>query len=241
MDALRWVLLLIGIGVFILIFLFSKKKATRLEMQNNSLQTDVSIDDDFGKVQPGLSESVSLDELAQDMRLDNEAASVGKALSAKQKNNAGDDHSPKNDEMMIIFYLLEKNNGKLTGSKIIDALESVGMRYGDMKIFHYYDADLSEQKESVFSIANIAEPGWFDLVSINQVSTPGMAMFMKLPCSMASIKAFDAMLTVIEKLLQILPLTLKDKKHDVVSQQTLSHLREEVVEFERKRSIARKA
>jgi len=239
MDALRWVLLLIGIGVFILIFLFSKKKQDYSSEQNKELLNDDSYDADFSNVNPNANDSLSLDELARDMRLDNDPGSIEKAFSITEKNVVATDKESESEEKLIIFYLLEKNNGTLKGSQILDALESAGMRYGDMKIFHYYDPLSNDQKTSVFSIANIEEPGWFDLVSISQIATPGIAMFMKLPGSMPSIKAFDAMLEVVDKLVKSLPLILKDKKHDIVSQQTLSHLREEIVEFERKRSIAR--
>jgi len=239
MDTLRWVLLFIGIGVFILIFLFSKKKQGYSSEQDKELHSDDSFDADFRNVKPKANDSLSLDELARDMRLDNNSDSIEKTFSITDKDDPVTDKASGSEEKLIIFYLLEKNNDTLKGSQILDALESAGMRYGDMKIFHYYDPDSNDQKNSVFSIANIEEPGWFDLVSISQVATPGIVMFMTLPGSMASIKAFDAMLEVMDKLVKALPLTLKDKKHDIVSQQTLSHLREEIVEFERKRSIAR--
>jgi len=239
MDALRWVLLLIGIGVFLLIFLYSKKKDFKSGSCNDDAYSDDLIEADFSKVLPETNESLSLDELAQDMRLDVDDKAIDSAVVEKAQDTQSDSSAVK-DEMMIVFYLVEKNNGKLSGSQIIDALKNVGLFYGDMKIFHYYDPDHLNEKKSIFSIANISEPGWFDLVSINQISTPGIAVFMSLPGSMKSVNAFDVMLSVIEELMQIMPVSLKDKKHDKVSQQTLSHLREEVVEFERKRSIALK-
>jgi len=239
MDALRWVLLLIGIGVFLLIFLYSKKKDFKSGSCNDDAYSDDLIEADFSKVLPETNESLSLDELAQDMRLDVDDKAIDSAVVEKAQDTQSDSSAVK-EEMMIVFYLVEKNNGKLSGSQIIDALKNVGLFYGDMKIFHYYDPDHLNEKKSIFSIANISEPGWFDLVSINQISTPGIAVFMSLPGSMKSVNAFDVMLSVIEELMQIMPVSLKDKKHDKVSQQTLSHLREEVVEFERKRSIALK-
>lgn len=239
MDALRWVLLLIGIGVFILVFLYSKKKDSKSDSLNYGAHSDDFIEDDFGKILPETNECLSLDELARNMKLDT-ADKVDINSDIEQAVGASPDSSSGKDDMLIVFYLLEKNNGKLSGEQIIDALESVGMCYGDMKIFHYYAPDLVNEKKSVFSIANIAEPGWFDLVDINQMNTPGIVMFMNLPGSMKSVSAFDKMLSVIEELMQILPIILKDKKHDKVSQQTLSHIREEVVEFERKRSITLK-
>lgn len=237
MDALRWVLLIIGIVVFILVFLVSKKKSIVPGVQVDGLDDDDLIDAGFGKIQPELNESLSLNELARDMRLDDEINEVNILTEEKKKNTVKSDPASEEKEMLIIFYLLASNSGILKGSQIIDALTSVGMHYGDMKVFHYYDDDLKNQKKTVFSVANIEEPGWFDLVTINQVSTPGITIFMNLPVSMGSVKAFDAMLGVIDQLLKILPVTLKDKKHDKISRQTLAHLREEVVEFERRRSI----
>jgi len=234
MDALRWVLLLIGVGIFLIVYLVSKRKNAKEDSWVASPRSAGDADVELVNMAADPDEPMSLNELASNMRLHSDDDPVGGITSEAVQE---DGQSVDSDEMLIVFYLLEKDNGALSGSQMIDALEAVGMRYGDMKIFHFYDPDLTNSKKAVFSIANIAEPGWFDLVSINQVSTPGMAMFLKLPCSMKSVKAFDKMLLVIEELMQLLPLTLKDNKHDKVSQQTLSHLREEVVEFERKRSI----
>jgi len=241
MDALRWVLLLIGLGIFILVFVFSKKRNSQSDSWERNADYDAVPEAELNGITAEPNDAMSLNELAEDMRLDTVVSSEGKSVDVAILKEHDDTPSELSEnELLIVFYLLEKEGGKLKGSQIIDVLESVGMRYGDMKIFHFYNPEIGNGKKSVFSIANIAEPGWFDLVSIDQMETPGVAMFMKLPGCMNAIKAFDKMLLVIEELLQTLPVVLKDDKHDIVSQQTLSHLREEVVEFDRKRSIAEK-
>ena len=87
--------------------------------------------------------------------------------------------------------------------------------------------------------ANLVEPGWFDLISIDKVKTPGLTLFMKLPGPISSIRAFDEMLDVIDRLEQLLPVTLKDKKRNKISKQMLMHMREEVVEFDRTKKLQR--
>ncbi len=234
MDAFRWVLLIIGIIIFLLIYLLSKKR--------NSVP-DEQADEKISPVLPGAnaeqmfddSDRASLDALAESMRLHHpqESDRTSTGSPDKQHDKKVGTAEDSDDEKMIVLYLVEKHGDMLSGAEIIDSLKQAGMRYGDMKIFHYYSDLDSNISAPVFSMANLVDPGWFDLISIDKTMTPGLSLFMRLPGPIGSIRAFDEMLEVIDKLEQLLPVTLKDKSRNKVSKQMLMHMREEVVEFER--------
>ncbi|HEC28254.1 MAG TPA: hypothetical protein ENI65_01515 [Gammaproteobacteria bacterium] len=232
MDTLRWGLLLTGVIVFLLIYLFSRSKfSAKRERPVDRFSSDVVIDEEFGVANVD-DDPRTLDTLARNIQLD-AGNQVDDRLSDKQSDNiTGSDK-----EKLIGFYLVEKEGNMLNGADIIDALEKVGLRYGDMKIFHYYGVDQQKTTRPVFSVASLVEPGWFDLISINSMTTPGLTLFMNLPGPLGSVAAFDGLLSVISQLKSLLPVTLKDRQHNNVSNQILTHMREEVVEFDRMRAI----
>jgi cell division protein ZipA len=238
MDAFRWVLLIIGVFIFLLIYVLSKKRNPVPDKNINEKISPVLSDSesDAGNVLD-YDDKSSLDALAENMRLyhsdDDDGASVATAIKMRGDTASGTADENTSDEKMIVMYLVEKHGGMLSGADIFGSLEQVGLRYGEMKIFHYYSDLDSSLSPPVFSMANLVDPGWFDLISIDKIKTPGLTLFMRLPGPLSSIRAFDEMLDVINKLEQLIPVALKDKSRNKISKQMLMHMREEVVEFDR--------
>ncbi len=240
MDAFRWVLLIIGVIIFLLIYFLSKKRNPVPDTQNNekispvlstSGEEDVSVNDDMA----------AADAMAENMHLyhtnDRDGLSTQAAAGGQGRVIADTADENTDEEKIIVLYLVEQHGGMLSGADIISSLEHAGLRYGDMKIFHYFSDLDSSQSPPVFSIANLVDPGWFDLISIDKIKTPGLTLFMRLPGPVSSVRAFDEMLDVINKLEQLIPITLKDKARNKVSKQMLMHMREEVVEFDRTKKL----
>jgi len=231
MDTFRWVLLAIGIIIFIVIFLISKRKAAQYEPESQKIAPVYPSDTDQ-QVNEDMDES-SLDTLAAHMRVgaDDEPTlnEPFRSLPSEPKQETARivDSAP---TRLIAFYLVEKHGGLLAGSDIIAALEATGMRYGDMKIFHYLVENASGETDVIFSIANLVEPGWFDLISISNMRTPGLSIFLNLPGPIDNTTAFDAMVVVISKLESMLPVVLKDKSRTEVTKAMLQRLREEIAE-----------
>ena len=235
MDAFRWVLLIIGVVIFLLIYVLSKKRSPVPDKKINEKISPVLSDSDAGN-ELDYDDKTSLDALAENMRLyhpDDDVAAEASANKMRGDTAAGAVEDDTSDEKMIVMYLVEKHGGMLSGADIFGSLEQVGLRYGEMKIFHYYSDLDSSHSPPVFSMANLVDPGWFDLISIDKIKTPGLTLFMKLPGPLSSICAFDEMLDVVNKLEELIPVTLKDKSRNKISKQMLMHIREEVVEFDR--------
>ena len=240
MDAFRWVLLVIGAVIFLLIFIISKKRtadSTRLENTKiepgfqQSLQNVETTDSNASHF-----ESVSHNISAYD-DVDEQNVSLGVDAISSQELTDKSHPVLEDDEKLIVLYLVEKHGDMLSGSDIIRSLEQAGMNYGDMKIFHYYPDNIRSSQQPVFSIANLVDPGYFEMSTISELETPGLSLFLKLPGPVGSISAFDQMVKVIEKLQGCLPVIVKDSARNIVSKQMLMHLREEVVEFDRMSTI----
>ena len=97
--------------------------------------------------------------------------------SVSSLESGSDDHA-KRDELDIIIVHLMANRGEfLSGSNLLETLLQAGLRYGAMGIFHRHAQEEGEGPV-LFSLANLVNPGTFDLKTISAVKTPGVTLFL---------------------------------------------------------------
>ncbi len=83
------------------------------------------------------------------------------------------------------------------GKDLTQALRNRGLRYGEMGIFHRIDP-LTKARQ--FSVANIVEPGSFNLKNLGGFTSPGIVFFMQLPGPENPQTALEDMLRVAQKI-----------------------------------------
>jgi cell division protein ZipA len=111
----------------------------------------------------------------------------------------------------------------------------VGLLEGEMQIFHFSDA----QDRTLFSMANMVNPGSFPLKKMSSFVTPGVTLFSALPGPTDSMVVFGQMLSVAQRLAALFDAELQDDSHSDLTKQTIDHIREEIVEYERRLKLAR--
>ena len=151
----------------------------------------------------------------------------------KQSQDIVEDESPQqNDEHQIITFLIKAAPGKtFFGANILAATDVVGMKFGDMNIFHHHGADVMDFEESIFSMASMYEPGYFELDRMETYQTKGLTLFMQLPVPMDNILAFDLMQETAIRLADLLQGEIWSTKHEPIDAETLQAMRDVVVEF----------
>jgi cell division protein ZipA len=107
-------------------------------------------------------------------------------------------------ETIIALYVRPPAGHEFAGTAILRAMNSVGLRFGDMDIFHHFGAGDLRTESPLFSVANIMEPGNFDLEDIERFSTPGLAMFLRLPGPLDGAVAFELFLNTAQRLSEAL-------------------------------------
>jgi cell division protein ZipA len=117
------------------------------------------------------------------------------------------------------------------GKDIVQILEDKGLQYGEMDIYHAY----SPGGRPIFSVANIIEPGSFDIEMIDRFTTPGLALFLRLPGPAGGFAAFDAMLEVAQLLAGKLSGEIRDERRNVLTTQAIQQMRERILTFNRAR------
>jgi len=126
-------------------------------------------------------------------------------------------------------------NRRITGDQIMQAARDVGLLEGDMQIFHFSD----DQDRMLFSMANMVNPGTFPLKEMNSFVTPGVTLFSSLPGPAEGMVIFEQMLSAAQRLAALFDAELQDDSHSDLTKQTIDHIREEIVEYERRLKLAR--
>ena len=112
------------------------------------------------------------------------------------------------------------------------------LKFRDMNIFHRLDPVNGGVR---FSVANAVEPGIFDLSDMASLETPGVSLFFRLPGPDQPGEVLDDMLGVARDIGKSLGGDLKDENMSVLTGQTLSHFKQRMAEFSRKRMSMRAA
>ena len=148
--------------------------------------------------------------------------------------DAAPDPAGDGQELLVVLTILTSDERDLAGPLIRDALASFDLQPDDLGIFHHYGNRASRRgthREPVFSVANVLDPGVFDVDSMDELATPGLCLFLRRPGPLPASVAFDLMVDVGTRLARALEATLCDDQRCRLTVQATQALRERVVHF----------
>lgn len=134
-------------------------------------------------------------------------------------------------EAIIALYVRPPQGHEFAGAAIVRAMNSVGLRFGDMNIFHHYGAGDLRTDAALFSVANMVEPGDFDLQAIENFATPGLAMFLRLPGPLDGAVAFELFLNTAQRLAEALSGELYGEPKKLLDGTTIDKMRRSAEPF----------
>lgn len=158
-------------------------------------------------------------------------ASRAKSAETSAKTPAKTEAAPVDYSEVLVLNVVAKPDREFVGVDLLPVLLTTGLRFGDMSIFHRH-LDNDARSPVLFSVANIVNPGTFDLNQINEFATRGLCFFMTLPNVANSMQAFDLMLDVAQKVRIAMDGDLKDDNRSVMTAQTIEHYRQRVRDFD---------
>lgn len=141
------------------------------------------------------------------------------------------------DELVVI-NVIARNEG-FAGADIVDLAGKHGLKFGDMNIFHRYARGKRSLDGIRFSMASAVEPGTFDLGTLDESTTAGVSLFMRLPGPDGPMSAFEEMLRVAKDIAERFDGDLRDEQRSMMTPQTIEHCRQRIHEFTRKRLMHR--
>lgn len=131
---------------------------------------------------------------------------------------------------VIVLNVVARSGREFRGDDLLEVLITSGLKFGEMNIFHQRFRGTSNGPV-IFSVANILNPGTFDLNSIHEFSTVGVSLFLALPSPINNLEAFDQMLAVAQRIREELDGELKDDHRNVMTAQTIEHYRQRIRDF----------
>ena len=137
-------------------------------------------------------------------------------------------------EKLVMLYLAAKSGHLITGAELVLAAEKVGLVYGHQNIYHRLSESV-QSNEPVFSMANVIQPGYFDLRQIDSLQTPGVSFFLTLPGPVTAVQAWDMMLPIAERMAHLLDAVLLDSDRNALGRQRILHIKEDLRSYDREK------
>ena len=137
---------------------------------------------------------------------------------------------------VLILYVLLPEGREIKGQDLLPLLLTLGFKFGEMDIFHRHQ-DSTGAGEVLFSLANMFNPGTFDVDQMEKISTRGISLFMTLPGPGEPLQNFNLMNNAAKKIAEEFGGQVLDGQRSVLTVQTVRHYVEKIREFQRQQLI----
>jgi cell division protein ZipA len=237
---LRWILIIVGIGIIAAIILFGnpdkkrKPRASRKRIHAARVRREPVLDtdeDDPEDTHDSRQTELAIDALpVTEGRMEPSFGSVEGDVVQEEVSPLADVPRP---DMIVTLFLQARDNHYITGVQLLDISLKSGLVFGEQGIFHRLN---EEDLDPVFSMANLTNPGTFDKAAWNTLETKGVTMFMTLPGPKNALDAWDSMLATSRRLAELLHADLLDDELNVFTRQRSLQIKEELREYERQKN-----
>jgi len=266
-DILRIILLVLGGGLILGIYLWERKKRADQPVHAVRRQQEPRVEptlgsegerlpDVQGEEDPVLDDALhELQELVSEERPARVAAerpakrARARTLNpaeARQQDLFADDSISDTDHYkeiapelptLILQINVVARDDSFEGMDIVRALQGVPMELGDMEIFHRHD-ETQPKGPVLFSMASMVKPGTFP-TDMEEFKTPGLTLFAQLPGPRDGLELFSEMHATAERLATELDGELQDETHSRLTKQTVEHIRSQILEHRRRVQLAK--
>ena len=130
------------------------------------------------------------------------------------------------DDLVIALTIMAPENERFAGRAVKAALESSNLHFGDLQVYHRFTA--GARKQSIFSVANILDPGTLLPDKFTSLTTPGLLIFARLPGPVNGLAMFDDLLETAQSLTEKLGGTLSDDARQPISESRLEAMRSRI-------------
>ncbi len=149
----------------------------------------------------------------------------------KPAKKAKPEPAPAQDwDMVIAFTIMAESGTMFSGKQVKAALENQDLHFGDMQIYHRFTQ--GSRKQSLFSVANIIDPGTLLPDKFVSMSTPGLLIFARLPAPISGLALFDDLLDTAKNMTQSLGGMLCDETRQPVSDAAIESMRTKIFEYQ---------
>lgn len=130
-------------------------------------------------------------------------------------------------DVIASINIVSTNETGFSGRAIDQAAHRVGMEFGPMNIYHLKNTDPTGYR-NLFSLANLYQPGEFDLKRIVDFTTDGLTLFMSVPHAANPEQVFDKMTEAARTLCRLLGGELRDQQQRPLTDRGLQAIRVQI-------------
>ncbi|MDC1119557.1 cell division protein ZipA [Gammaproteobacteria bacterium] len=141
---------------------------------------------------------------------------------------------------VLVLNVTAKKGRLIMGERLLSLMQELELEYGERKIFSKRTDD-AERSRNLFNVANMLQPGTFDLNNMENFATVGVTLFLALPSPISNFEAFEEMLQTAQDLVRSIDGELRDDQRNMMTGQTIEHYRQRVRDFELRRLRSRAA
>ena len=208
MDELRLILLLIGAGIILVVYAWSR-------VQGRPRKRSATRTPSLNKQRPDEFDAADIEqELGRMERLVMEREDEPVALDP---------------ERLLVISVVAAQGGHFSGPALVSGFEHNRLRFDEHEIYSRVIIQ-SGKERPVFYVANMVKPGTFPVSDMETFTTPGVTLFLQLPGPLDGAEAFDDFVNTAERLAVELGGELRDEQHCVLTHQALMQVRESIVE-----------
>ena len=191
-------------------------KELPLEMSVKDYEASLSDDSDYD-VFAAIEEDIhALDECDAKNETDSEV--IEQKIEIPENNKTSED--------LLVLYITSPSHTLFNGLSISKAADEVGMVYGHMNIFHHFGPGKLHSGQPLFSIANMYEPGSFDLGRMAELKTKGIAAFMYSPASIDVGIVFELFLNTTQRIAELLGGQVRTTDNKLLNSAVINLLRD---------------
>ncbi|WOH37886.1 cell division protein ZipA [Thalassotalea fonticola] len=141
------------------------------------------------------------------------------------------------EQEVLALSVVVNENQLISGAALLPNFLTLGLKFGEMNIFHRHQDNAGNGKIT-FSVANMVNPGTFDLDNMESFATKGITLFMTLPNAGDPVKVFKQMLSAAKQVANEFGGQVLDGQRSVMTKQTEQHYLSKIREFDRKARLA---
>ncbi|NND90455.1 MAG: cell division protein ZipA [Granulosicoccus sp.] len=133
---------------------------------------------------------------------------------------------PKYASKIVTLHVVAPPDSVIQGEHLLSVFENRGYHFGEMNIFHSM-----HEGTTVFSVAKMIEPGFFDINDLDSFDTPGITLILQLPGPVPADVSFEVLVSEAYEMARELNGTVLDEHRSNLTKQTVQHLREGIYEY----------
>lgn len=193
--------------------LFSKREA-ETEAVNDGTEAEPILEESGQETEAVANDAVDEKDAAELTVAEAEALADEKD---RQLGQSGDD--------LVVLYVTSPAQTMFNGLLISKAADEVGMIYGHMNVFHHFGPGKLHSGQPLFSMANMFEPGSFDLGRMADLRTKGVVLFMYSPASIEPGVVFELFLNTTQRVAKLLNGEIRTEDSQILTTNGIKSLR----------------